>query len=206
MATNNETKGEWTTLAELPEGAVFETESGTRAVKSEYHYDNGACKCILLDSGEYAHFCNDPGISPQATAYRHNATKVREIIIPDDAPQGDAPATGQGGQGAEGDDRLYEYEQVLDGLFASLTRGAASIEALFKERERVSQAADPAATIRDLRCAVELLADEVATKRMATYLCAGSCQRHERTTATMCAVNANPIATAALARAREEGV
>jgi len=38
-------------------GSVFETLQGVRAVKSEYHYDNGgAPQCILLASGEYAHF------------------------------------------------------------------------------------------------------------------------------------------------------
>jgi hypothetical protein len=28
------------------------------AVKSEYHYPDGAPECVLLDSGEYAHFAD----------------------------------------------------------------------------------------------------------------------------------------------------
>lgn len=63
--------GPWTTLGELREGAVFETRNGVRAVKSEYRYgnDNPDCKCILLESGEYAHF---PG---------RNAEPVREVVV-----------------------------------------------------------------------------------------------------------------------------
>ncbi len=52
-----DTGGGWTTLGELRPGALFETRDGVRAVKSEYHYYNGgACLCVLLESGEYAHF------------------------------------------------------------------------------------------------------------------------------------------------------
>ena len=44
-------------LRNLRNGAIFETKDGTKAVKSEYHYDNGSqCQCVLLESGEYAHF------------------------------------------------------------------------------------------------------------------------------------------------------
>jgi hypothetical protein len=57
----------------LPRGAVFETIDGTRAVKSEYGYDNGGCECILLASGEYAHF----GKTPRA----HNAMLVRPLAV-----------------------------------------------------------------------------------------------------------------------------
>lgn len=63
----------WIRLHELPRGAVFETIDGTRAVKSEYGYDNGGCQCILLASGEYAHF----GGTPRA----HNAMLVRPLAV-----------------------------------------------------------------------------------------------------------------------------
>ena len=65
-------RDDWTTLGELRKGAIFETEDGIRAVKSEYHYGNepgSQCQCVLLESGEYAHF-------PQK-----NRTRVREIIL-----------------------------------------------------------------------------------------------------------------------------
>ncbi len=58
------------TLGELPNGAIFETLDGIRAVKSEYHMANGQCECILLESGEYAHFPNG------------NEEEVREVAIP----------------------------------------------------------------------------------------------------------------------------
>lgn len=62
--------GPVTTLGELRPGAIFETvHGGVRAVKSEYHFSGGQCECILLTSGEYAHF-------PQM-----NATPVREITL-----------------------------------------------------------------------------------------------------------------------------
>jgi hypothetical protein len=51
-------RGAWVRLNDLPKGAIFETQGGVRAVKSEYHYDNGAPQCVLLASGEYAHFAN----------------------------------------------------------------------------------------------------------------------------------------------------
>lgn len=66
-------KGEWTTLEDLPPGTLFETEHGTRAVKSEYTYGEGRrsdqWQCILLGSGEYAHFKDG------------NATRVREVFV-----------------------------------------------------------------------------------------------------------------------------
>lgn len=49
----------YTTLQHLPEGALFKTQGGILAVKSEYHYGNepnSQCQCVLLASGEYAHF------------------------------------------------------------------------------------------------------------------------------------------------------
>lgn len=62
-----------TTLGALREGALFATcDKGILAVKSEYCYSNdpnSQCLCILLESGEYAHF--DDG----------NATLVKEISL-----------------------------------------------------------------------------------------------------------------------------
>jgi hypothetical protein len=45
-------------LGDLRPGAVFETPSGVRAVKTEYRtFDGGRqCDCYLLASGEAAHF------------------------------------------------------------------------------------------------------------------------------------------------------
>jgi len=45
-------------LYELRPGAIFVTEDGVYAVKSEYRYNNTnpQFQCILLESGEYAHF------------------------------------------------------------------------------------------------------------------------------------------------------
>lgn len=60
----------WTNLESIRCGAVFETQDGVRAVKSEYAYSNGgACQCVLLASGEYAHFPDG------------NSTIVREIRV-----------------------------------------------------------------------------------------------------------------------------
>lgn len=82
----------WTTLMELPNGAIFETRDGVRAVKSEYRYSNEypAIECILLASGEFAHFCQDKQIKDGfERADKHNTTEVREIEVP---PQrGDRP-------------------------------------------------------------------------------------------------------------------
>ena len=44
------------TVGDLAPGAVFRTTSGIWAVKSEYLYPNGWCQCVLLASGEYAHW------------------------------------------------------------------------------------------------------------------------------------------------------
>ena len=46
-------------LGTLRPGAIFKTKAGFLAVKSEYHYSNNPdaqCLCILLESGEFAHF------------------------------------------------------------------------------------------------------------------------------------------------------
>jgi hypothetical protein len=61
---------DWMPLWQLRKGAIFETRSGTRAVKSEYASGN-QCECVLLASGEYAHFV------------KGNATEVREIEVPE---------------------------------------------------------------------------------------------------------------------------
>lgn len=48
-------------LGDLRNGAIFETQDGIKAVKSEYCYDNtggSQARCILLESGEMAHFPN----------------------------------------------------------------------------------------------------------------------------------------------------
>jgi len=64
----------WVALAELPSGAVFETKTGVRAVKSKYLLDFGGHECVSLVSGEYVHF------APASDA--HNATPTRELRIP----------------------------------------------------------------------------------------------------------------------------
>lgn len=45
-------------LNDLPPGSLFVTRAGVLAVKSEYRYPNGAPECVLLASGEYAHFAD----------------------------------------------------------------------------------------------------------------------------------------------------
>ncbi len=64
--------GKWTTIAELEPGTIFETEDGVVAVKSEYggYSDDVASMCVLVASGEYAHFKNG------------NNERAREIILP----------------------------------------------------------------------------------------------------------------------------
>lgn len=61
---------QWVYLRDLRPGAVFVTREGTYAVKSEYRYSSeplAQCECILLASGEYAHFRDG------------NETLVREV-------------------------------------------------------------------------------------------------------------------------------
>lgn len=65
----------WTTLAELRPGAIFETRDGIRAVKSEYRYPSGGIECVLLASGEAAHF------GKTGDRHEHNGTEVREIDV-----------------------------------------------------------------------------------------------------------------------------
>lgn len=49
---------EWMNLIDLRSGAIFETKDGIIAVKTEYFYSdyNPQPQCVLLASGEYAHF------------------------------------------------------------------------------------------------------------------------------------------------------
>jgi len=52
-----ETVVNWVRLGDLPPGLIFATQNGVLAVKSEYHNSwTGQCMCVLLQSGEYAHF------------------------------------------------------------------------------------------------------------------------------------------------------
>lgn len=48
----------WQQLSEIPNGSIFETREGVRAVKSEYRYSNEypAIQVVLLANGEYGHF------------------------------------------------------------------------------------------------------------------------------------------------------
>lgn len=53
----------WAPLADLPPGFIFATQDGILAVKTTYAvYDgndeSGKCECILLLTGEYAHFAD----------------------------------------------------------------------------------------------------------------------------------------------------
>lgn len=60
---------EWVRLEDLPPGMVFATKSGTLAVKSEYR-SNGKAMCVLLGTGEYAHFANGDETLVQALEVR----------------------------------------------------------------------------------------------------------------------------------------
>lgn len=44
------------TISDLRPGALFVTRNGVYAVKTEYLYPDGQCECVLMESGEYAHF------------------------------------------------------------------------------------------------------------------------------------------------------
>lgn len=73
---NKKKREEWIKLNNLRSGAVFETKIGVMAVKSEYKYGNSPdsqWQCILLESGEYAHF-SPPLFSPPG-----NNILVREV-------------------------------------------------------------------------------------------------------------------------------
>lgn len=54
----NRNANNWRELDRIPNGAIFETKKGIKAVKTRYHYPNGQWECVLLTSGEYAHFSN----------------------------------------------------------------------------------------------------------------------------------------------------
>ncbi len=117
--------GRWTTLGALREGAIFETRDGIRAVKSEYHYTNGGCECVLLASGEYAHFGGGKGTAV------HNAEQVREIDLP--APTVDAPPG-----------------QRLRPELATTEEGAARIgAAMWRSARRTEQEAPPPAVVKE---------------------------------------------------------
>lgn len=59
---------------------MFETKDGCRAIKSEYRYPNGGHECVLLASGEYAHFAQHIK-DPKEQAQAHNATMVRLLAV-----------------------------------------------------------------------------------------------------------------------------
>ncbi len=40
-------------IENLPNGTLFMSESGTIALKSEYHTDKGACECYIVGTGEF---------------------------------------------------------------------------------------------------------------------------------------------------------
>lgn len=72
----------WVRLSNLRPGAVFITRDGVLAVKSEYHYakNNPQPQCILLVSGEYAHF-------PEL-----EKTWVLEVVVETEFQKGDREA------------------------------------------------------------------------------------------------------------------
>lgn len=61
----------WQPLSLLREGAIFATQDGVYAVKTEYSNEGSPyqSQCVLLESGEYAYF-------PQG-----NRTLVREVKL-----------------------------------------------------------------------------------------------------------------------------
>ncbi len=65
-------------LFELPNGSVFETESGIRAVKSQYKYSYGGIQVVLLASGEFGHF----GGTGDDCVEKHNSTMVHLLEVP----------------------------------------------------------------------------------------------------------------------------
>lgn len=116
----------WQTLDDIPPGSLFETEDGIRAVKSEYHYDNHNPQplCILLTSGEFAHFPDKERtrvrVVDQAAALRAAERAGMERA----AALCDADATNWVGNGALG--RAYARE-AKD--LASIIRSAAATPA-----------------------------------------------------------------------------
>src|SRR2546430_1819646 len=74
----------WVMLKDLRPGAVFVTREGIYAVKSEYRYSSeplAQCECVLLASGEYAHFRDG------------NETLVREVSVAGLAESVTGPST-----------------------------------------------------------------------------------------------------------------
>ena len=69
MVKNVFALGDEVTLWDLRPGAIFVTREGVYAVKSEYIHPDNMCECVLLASGEYAHFENG------------NQTLVREVRL-----------------------------------------------------------------------------------------------------------------------------
>lgn len=65
------------TLNEVASGSVFVTVSGVIAVKTEYFYSTGTPMCILLESGEYAHFPLR-GLEPVKAVY--TAGYIRTVL------------------------------------------------------------------------------------------------------------------------------
>jgi hypothetical protein len=92
----SELKKGWVRLYNLRDGAIFENKDGIRAVKSEYSYSNENLQpqCILLASGEFAHFPDKEN------------TWVREIDLaeppsqPEQRDAGDVYSEGISGDGA----------------------------------------------------------------------------------------------------------
>lgn len=63
----------WIRLRDLRPGAIFETETGVMAVKSEYVRAGGMVEATLLATGEYANF--------GAGSAEHNGILVRELKL-----------------------------------------------------------------------------------------------------------------------------
>ena len=84
--TSKNVAQEWIVLEELRPGAIFETRTGVRAVKSEYRYPYGGIECVLLASGEAAHF------SKTGDRQEHNGTEVREVDISAERARADESA------------------------------------------------------------------------------------------------------------------
>lgn len=69
----------WVTLDELPPGRIFQTREGIAAIKTDEKYagEGSQWKCVLLASGEYAHFEE----KNETEVQQHNlATEKRRIV------------------------------------------------------------------------------------------------------------------------------
>ena len=77
----------WRPLGDLAPGLIFTTQDGVLALKSEYHYEHGPCKCILLGTGEYAHFADGDNTlvaaveMPVATVETPQSTPAQSITL-----------------------------------------------------------------------------------------------------------------------------